>query len=64
MTQVTISLYNHEYQDIFKIYYHYMHYLPNESVAMLVPKDLLDITLETLKKNPLVLIDQVKNMED
>lgn len=59
--EFTASLYTNE--NVFKISYHYMHYLPNSICVMLVPRCLLERTKEALSKDPMILIDDIKEFK-
>lgn len=45
---------------MYKITYHYMHYIPSEIVSMLVPESLLNKTKEALAKDSSILIDSIE----
>lgn len=57
-----LKLYTDE--DVFKISYHFMHFYPSTICVMLVPKSLLERTKDVLSKDPMLIIDSIKNMED
>lgn len=45
----------------YKIRYHYLHFIPNECVIMIVPGCLVDRTLEALKIIPTIVIDDIRD---
>lgn len=47
---------------MYKIIYHYIHYVPSEIVSMLVPECLLEKTKEALAKDSSILIDDIEKM--
>ena len=58
--EFTASLYTNE--DVFKISYHYMHYLPSSICVMLVPRCLLERTKKALAKDSSILIDSIEEI--
>lgn len=47
----------------YEFYYHYMHYYPSVIVKVQTEGCLMEETLNTLKQNPLVIIDDIKKIK-
>ncbi len=47
----------------YSVYYHYMHYYPRDIVKLEIPGNLMERTLELLKKDPIVIIGEIKKIE-
>ena len=48
----------------YSFYYHYMHYIPSRVVQVKCNGSLMERTLELLKQDPMVVIDDIKEIED
>jgi hypothetical protein len=48
----------------YEFYYHYMHFCPSCIVIVKTKGCLMKETIETLKKNPLVIIHDIKKIEE
>lgn len=46
------------------LYYHYMHDHPSEIVKMVIPGALMKRTLELIKKDPAVIIGDIKELHE
>ena len=44
----------------YTFYYHYMHFYPSDIVIVRLPGNLVERTIELLKKDPMVIISNVK----
>lgn len=51
-------------EDVYKITYHYIHYLPGNICVMLVPSCLYDRTRQALAKDLSILIDSITLLKE
>ena len=54
----------YESNSLYEFYYHYMHFHPSCIVKVKTQGCLMQETLDTLKQNKLVVIDDIKKIEE
>lgn len=47
----------------YEFYFHYMHYYPGDIVIVRLEGNLVERTIELLKKDPAVVIDNIKEID-